>query len=218
MTNLPTDSPRIADRFRGFLPVVVDVETGGFDPSRHAILELAAVLVDYEGHDLVPGRVIHHAVQPLEGTAIEEASLTFTGIDLDDPDRGAIPEADALKETFRAVRKAVRDAGCTRAILVAHNAAFDLQFVHAGAARCGIKRNPFHPFSFIDTASLAAVAFGHTVLSEVCERAGITFDNRFAHAARYDAVKTAEVFCEVVNRWQRLGGEDELRAGNTLGG
>ena len=34
---------KLADRFRGFLPVVVDVETGGFNPATDALLEVAAM-------------------------------------------------------------------------------------------------------------------------------------------------------------------------------
>jgi ribonuclease T len=71
--------------------------------------------------------------------------------------------------------------------------------------RNNLKRSPFHPFSFIDTASLAAVAFGHTVLSEACLRAGIEFDATRAHNALYDADRTATLFCEIVNLWEASG-------------
>jgi ribonuclease T len=36
--------------------------------------------------------------------------------------------------------------------------------------------------------------------------AGIDFDNDEAHSARYDALKTAELYCQIVNTWQELGG------------
>jgi ribonuclease T len=200
---LPTS---LAARFRGFLPVVVDLETGGFDPRSDAILDLAGVLLQYEDGVLTPGPVYHFPVEPRAGTRVEPASLAFTGIDPADPNREACSELDAFRALFNAVRREVKRQECTRAIVVAHNAAFDHQFVMAAATRNGMKRNPFHPFSFIDTASLAAVAYGHTVLSRACAIAGIEFDATQAHSARYDAERTAILFCDVVNRWQRLGG------------
>ena len=189
-------------RFRGFLPVVVDLETGGFDADSHAILEIAMVDVGFreDGLTLVDRWV--QAVTPYPGSRLEPAALKVTGIDPDDPDRGDVDEATAFREMFRRIRKSMRRHGCQRAILVAHNAAFDQQFMQRAFVRNGLNRSPFHPFSFIDTASLGAVAFGHTVLSECCERAGITFEPGLAHRALYDAEKTAALFCEIVNRWQ----------------
>lgn len=193
----------MAARFRGFLPVVVDLETGGFDPRKHAILELAAVHLQFDQEQLVLGEQWQQAVEPYPGSVIEAAALKVTGIDPNDPDRDALPERIALKELFAGIRQAVKRERCQRAILVAHNAAFDQQFLNLATERQQIKRNPFHPFSFIDTASLAAVAYGHTVLSEACARANIVFDPSRAHNALYDAQRTAELFCSVVNRWGR---------------
>lgn len=191
----------MSQRFRGFLPVVVDLETGGFDAEVNPILEMAAVQVRFEGGRLVPGARWRRAVRPHPGAVLNPASLKVTGINPSDPNRQAVSEAEALQEMFRQVRAEMRTHGCQRAILVAHNAAFDQLFLNRAVARCEVKRNPFHPFSFIDTASLAAVAFGHTVLSEACARANIEFDQDQAHSALYDAERTAELFCAVVNAW-----------------
>ena len=196
----------IAGRFRGYLPVVVDLETGGFNPNGDAILELAAVLVSYDGDRLSQSALLHYHVAPLPGTNMDPASLRFNGIDPYHPLRMARAEPEVFQEFFREVRRALKRGGCNRAIVVAHNAAFDHQFIMAAANRNDIKRNPFHPFSFIDTASLAAVAYGQTVLSQACARAGIPFDSDAAHSARYDAEVTAALFCDIVNRWQDLGG------------
>ena len=198
---------RIADRFRGFLPVVIDVETGGFIAATDAILEIAATLVrmDDDGH-LAVHRTINFNVHPFEGANIEQAALDFTGIDPHHPFREAVDEAEALGEVFRAVRKEIRDQGCNRAILVGHNAHFDAGFVNAAVERCSIKRNPFHPFSHFDTATLSGLAYGQTVLAKACAEAGIAFDNAEAHSAAYDAERTAELFCEIVYRWKDSGG------------
>ncbi len=195
------DALNMASRFRGYLPVVVDFETGGFDPGRHAILEIGLVHVAFSDGELLPDGSWRTAVSPYPGSELDPASLKVTGIDPDDPERGAVDEKTAFRQMFVNVRRAMKLAGCQRAILVAHNAAFDQQFLTAALSRNNLKRSPFHPFSFIDTASLAAVAFGHTVLSEACARAGIPFEAHRAHSALYDAERAAELFCLVVNRW-----------------
>jgi len=186
-------------RFRGYLPVVVDLETGGFDNSMHSLLEIAAATLDFEQERLVIRGRHRWAVAPHPDTVVEEASLKVTGIDLDDPARGAVPELTAVRGLFRLVRSEVKHHGCHRAIVTAHNAHFDHGFIHAAALRSGVKRSPFHPFSVVDTVALAAVHYGHTVLSEACERAGIAYDADQAHSAAYDAEITAELFCAVVN-------------------
>ena len=198
---------RICDRFRGFLPVVVDVETGGFVAATDAVLEIAATIVrmDEDGN-LVVHRTWSFNVKPFEGANIEQAALDFTGIDPWHPFREAMSEEDAFGDLFRIVRKEIRDQGCNRAILVGHNAHFDAGFVNAAVERCSIKRNPFHPFSFFDTATLAGLAYGQTVLAKACKEAGIAFDNAEAHSAAYDAERTADLFCEIVNRWKDCGG------------
>ena len=149
-----SESFLIADRFRGFLPVVVDVETGGFNCKTDALLEIAAVLIDpQEDGTLLRGETIRYHVKPFEGANMEPASLAINKIDPDHPLRPAIDERDALQRIFREVRRAVRESGCSRAILVGHNASFDLGFLNEAVARSAIKRNPFHPFSSFDTAN-----------------------------------------------------------------
>ncbi|MEO0573812.1 MAG: ribonuclease T [Pseudomonadota bacterium] len=190
------------ERFRGFLPVIVDVETGGFNAATDALLEIAAVSVvaDPTG-EFQRGDTWRYHVKPFEGANMEPASLAVNGIDPDHPLRPAIDERDALQRIFREVRAQVREHECTRAVLVGHNAFFDLNFVNAAIARCGIKRNPFHPFSCFDTATLGGVALGQTVLSRAVRTAGIDWDESQAHSAAYDAERTAELFCDIVNRF-----------------
>jgi ribonuclease T len=193
----------MAERFRGFLPVVVDVETGGFNSKTDALLEIAAVLVDFgDGGVLTRGETTRFHVKPFEGANMEPASLAVNRIDPDHPLRPAIDERDALQRLFRGVRQAVRDNGCSRAILVGHNAAFDLAFLNEAIARSEIKRNPFHTFSCFDTATLCGVAFGQTVLARAVAAAGFEWDEESAHSAAYDAEMTADLFCEIVNRFQ----------------
>ncbi len=197
----------LANRFRTYLPVVIDVETGGFNSSTDAILEVAAVsLAMDEVGTLAIDQTYFHRVIPFEGANIEEAALKFTGIDPYHPLRIARAEKEVFQTMFKLVRDAMKSNGCKRAILVGHNAHFDHGFINAASERHKLKRNPFHPFSSFDTASLSGLAYGQTVLSRACEVARIEFDDRQAHSARYDAEKTAELFCGIVNRWKELGG------------
>lgn len=195
------------ERFRGYLPVVIDVETGGFNAATDAVLELAGSLMRMNSQGELEVLETHaYHVQPFEGANIEQAALDFTGIDPWHPFREAITEEEALKELFKVIRKEMKDQGCIRAVLVGHNAHFDAGFMQAAVERCNIKRSPFHPFSYFDTATLAGLAYGQTVLAKACQEAGIEFSNSEAHAAAYDAQKTAELFCGIVNRWNELGG------------
>jgi ribonuclease T len=198
-----TFDPAIALRFRGFLPVVVDVETAGFDAQRDALLEVAAVplRMDASGY-LSPADTVHCHVEPFAGARLDPRALAFTGIDPHHPFRMALTERQALSHLFTPIRHAVKASGCRRAILVGHNAAFDLGFINAAVARTGNKRNPFHPFSTLDTVTLAALAYGQTVLAKAMDVAGLEWDEREAHSAIYDAERTAVLFCLILNRWQ----------------
>ena len=207
MTEAVPASPDIrpmAERFRGYLPVVVDVETGGFDWNRHALLEIAVLPLELDDDGLlVPGKTTNAHVVPAPGLDIDPKSLEITGIRLDHPFRLAKEERPALDHVFAPVREACKRHGCQRAILVGHNAHFDLNFLNAAVARVGHKRNPFHPFSVFDTVTLAGVAYGQTVLARAVQAAGFHWDPNEAHSAVYDTERTAELFCRIVNSWPR---------------
>jgi ribonuclease T len=190
-------------RFRGFLPVVIDVETGGFNSRTDALLEIAAVAIDMDASGTLARDVTHSFhVQPFPGARLDPASLSVTGIDPYHPLRPALPEREALQRIFREVRHQLRTYDCRRAILVGHNAAFDLAFLNAALERTDVKRSPFHPFSCFDTATLAGAALGQTVLAKAVAVAGIQWDASSAHSASYDAERTADLFCFVCNRMQ----------------
>ena len=195
----------IRERFRGFLPVVVDLETGGFNAATDALLEIAAVLVDFDDNgQLAMEESFRFHVKPFEGANIEPASLEITGIDPHHPLRPAVDEKEALQGIFREVRRKLREVECKRAVLVAHNAHFDLGFLNAAIGRTGIKRSPFHPFSVFDTATLGGIAYGQTVLARMAEASGMQWDSGSAHSAVYDAERTAEIFCQIVNSFRPI--------------
>ncbi len=201
--NERSDFTPMGQRFRGFLPVVVDVETGGFNAQTDALLEIAAVTLrmDDKGFLSIDKTLSTH-VQPFDGANMDPASLKINGINPWHPLRIALPEKDALEYIFKEIRKILKANKCKRAILVGHNACFDLNFLNAAVERTGIKRNPFHPFSNLDTVTLGGVVYGQTVLSRAVQAADLGWEEEEAHSARYDARKTADLFCTVVNRWQ----------------
>jgi ribonuclease T len=187
--------------------VIIDVETGGINAQTDALLEIAAVIVrmDWQG-DLHPACTFAHHVQPFPGSHLDPVSMAINSIDPDHPFRFAVVEREALEDIFNEIRREIRETGCTRAILVGHNSFFDLAFLNAAVARAKVKRNPFHPFSSFDTVSLSGLAYGQTVLSRSLQAASIRWNEREAHSAIYDAERTAELFCLIINRWKELGG------------
>ena len=201
------DNPVIPldQRFRGYLPVIVDIETAGFNPKKNALLEIAAVIVELnENNDLeITERYTTHVV-PFKNSELDAAALKFNGIDPHHPFRMAIDEKEALDMLFKPIKVAVKRNNCTRAILVGHNPAFDIAFLNAAIQRTQIKRSPFHPFSTFDTATLGGLAYQQTVLAKIAQTAGLDWDNEKAHSALYDAEKTAELFCMIVNKWKQL--------------
>ena len=192
-------------RFSGYLPIVVDLETGGLEPLKNPILEIAAVLVECDKNgQLHPGALFACHVLPFEGAHLDPASLEITRIDPYHPFRFAIKEKKALNDLFAFVERAVEKSGCRRAVLVGHNAHFDLTFIQTTMKRCKIKKSPFHTFTCFDTATLAAMVFGKTILAQALQKAKIPFDKKEAHSAIYDAKQTAKLFCYIHNRINRL--------------
>ncbi|MCG9948981.1 ribonuclease T [Providencia rettgeri] len=197
----------LVNRFRGYYPVVIDVETGGFNAKTDGLLEIAAITLkmDKDGW-LSMDETLHFHIEPFEGANLEPSALAFTGIDPTNPLRGAVSEYEALHAIFKVIRKGMKNTDCNRAIIVAHNANFDHSFVMNAAERANLKRNPFHPFATFDTAALSGLVYGQTILAKACVAAGIPFDGKQAHGALYDTNRTALLFCEIVNKWKKLGG------------
>jgi ribonuclease T len=193
----------IKERFRKYLPVVVDLETGGFDPKTNAILEIAAtIIVKNEGTQLLDvGKTYRYHIEPYEGLVVEQESLDFTKINLNHPLRNAIAEKDALDELFKIINTERTANGCSRAILIGHNAHFDHSFLTEAVSRNNIKKSPFHPFSVLDTVTLGALHTKQTVLARICDVLNIDYDSKEAHSAAYDSDITAKVFCKIVNEF-----------------
>ncbi len=195
----------LGNRFRGYLPVVIDIETAGFNVKKNPLLEIAAVIVEPDERGFLQITEKHASnIIPFTNSEMDEAALKFNGIDPFHPFRMAVDEKEALNKIFKPIKNAVKRNQCSRAILVGHNPAFDIGFLNAAIERAKIKRSPFHPFSSFDTATLGGLAYGQTVLAKIAQAAGLEWDNEKAHSALYDAEKTAELFCLIVNRWKTL--------------
>ncbi len=203
----------VGNRFRGYLPVVIDIETSGFNAKKNALLEIAAVLVEPDSDGFLQITETHaHNIMPFKGAELDAAALKFTGIDPYHPFRMAIDEKDALNKIFKPIKDAIKRNKCSRAILVGHNPAFDINFLNAAIERSKIKRSPFHPFSTFDTATLGGLAYGQTVLAKIAKAADFEWDANKAHSAIYDAEQTAKLFCTIVNKWKKLTDmEQELK-------
>jgi ribonuclease T len=195
----------LGKRFRGYLPVIIDIETAGFNAKKNPLLEIAAVIVEPDSQGLLQLTETHASnIIPFNGSELDEAALKFTGIDPYHPFRMAIDEKEALSKIFKPVKDAVKRNDCTRAILVGHNPTFDMNFLNAAIDRTKIKRSPFHPFSSFDTATLGGLAYGQTVLAKIAKAAKLEWDSEKAHSALYDAEQTAKLFCMIVNRWKEM--------------
>ena len=132
---------------------------------------------------------------------VEQESLDFTKINLNHPLRNAIAEKDALDELFKIINTERTANGCSRAILIGHNAHFDHSFLTEAVSRNNIKKSPFHPFSVLDTVTLGALHTKQTVLARICDVLNIDYDSKEAHSAAYDSDITEKVFCKIVNEF-----------------
>ncbi|WP_367670711.1 ribonuclease T [Sodalis-like secondary symbiont of Drepanosiphum platanoidis] len=197
----------IRNRFRGFYPVIIDIETAGFDPNNNPLLEIAAITIKMNKYGWISiDNIIHFHIKPFSGSFLKKEALEFNKIDPNNPLRGAVKEITAISKIFKIINKELKNQLCNKAIVVAHNASFDHSFLMAAITRVNIKNNPFHPFTMFDTATLSGILLGQTVLSKACIVAGINFNNSEAHSALYDALRTAELFSELVNKWKKFGG------------
>lgn len=192
----------LRNRFRGYLPVVVDVETAGFNADKDALLEIAAITINQDTElNFYPDKIKHYHIEPFQGANLDKSCLEFNKIDPFHPFRMAVSEKDALTDLFEFLEREKKQHNCSKCILVGHNAWFDLSFIMAASKRAGFKKTPFHSFSSLDTATLSAAFYGETVLAKAMQAAKIKFDINETHTALYDTEKTSELFCKIINSY-----------------
>ena len=145
----------------------------------------------------------HYHVVPKKYTRITNTALSFNKIIPDHPFRLALEEKKVLCKLYGKIKKNVKENKCLKAVLVGHNAWFDLSFLVEANKRNKITNMPLHQFTSFDTATLGALVYGQTVLSQILNAAHIKFNDEKAHSALYDAIKTAQLFCKVINQFSK---------------
>jgi ribonuclease T len=195
----------ISERFRQFLPVVIDLETGGLDPNKHALLEIAATPILYDTrYGFYYDDIFHEHVKPHPSTQIDQQALAINQIVVDSALRFAVEETYAIKTLVQWINAYLKKTSCSKAIIVAHNAHFDLRFLINAMTRSSNERCPLHRFSTLDTVTMSALVYGETVLAKALNKARIDFNENNAHGALYDTWKTAQLFCQIVNLFPSL--------------
>ncbi len=177
--------------------VVFDIETTGFSPVNNRIIEIGAVKVSGGGiSDRFSSFVNPDVPIPFE---IEK----LTGIN-DSMVMGAPFIEEVLPEFL---------AFCKDAVLVAHNANFDMSFIKENALRQNIRRQ----FTYVDTVGIARILLPHQAkhtLDAVAKTMGVSLENH--HRAVDDAEATAEIFVKFISLLKEAGA-DTLAKVNAMG-
>jgi DNA polymerase III epsilon subunit-like protein len=190
--------------------IFFDLETGGRDPQRHAIIQLAAIAVD--GHTLAPLEEVELKVQ------FDERRTTKYALRKNSYSRRlwqeqALPEFEAARRFAEFLRRHATYPEVSRdgteyrlAQLVAHNAAFDMAFLHAWYARlnlfcparlqafCTLQRSLWHVFENPSTQPRSYR------LESLCEHFGVPFAAAAAHDALGDVRATVRLYRALVAR------------------
>ena len=177
--------------------VVFDIETTGFSPVHDRIIEIGAVKVEKgEIKERFSSFVNPDVPIPLE---IEK----LTGIH-----DGMVVDAPMIEEALPHFLEFCQDA-----VLVAHNASFDMSFIIENTRRLGLKKE----FTYVDTVGIARLLLPHQAkhkLDAVAKTLGISLENH--HRAVDDAEATAEIFLKFIPML-REAGADDLKAINAMG-
>jgi DNA polymerase III subunit epsilon len=165
--------------------IVLDTETTGLDPrSGHRLVEIACVELD----ELIPtGRSFHRYIHPereidVDAERVHGISLAFLA---DKPRFADVDVVDAFLEF-------IGDD-----TLIAHNAAFDRNFINAELERLG--RRSLREVRWIDTLGMAQKRYPgmYNSLDALCKRFKISLSERDKHGALVDAKLLANVYLEL---------------------
>ena len=174
--------------------IVFDTETTGLDNQQDRVIEIGAVELE---NRFPTGRSFHVYLNP-QGRPIHPDAERVHGI-----------SADFLKDkpVFSDIAGDF-DAFCDGAVLVAHNATFDMGFINAERARLG--QGPVDPALVIDSLAIARRRhpLAQNSLDALCKRYGIDNSHRTKHGALLDAELLAEVYIELVTGKQAALGFD----------
>lgn len=179
--------------------VVFDTETTGLLPEQgDEIVQIAAVRI--VNGKRVKSEVFNLLVNP--GRPIPASATAIHGVS--DP---MVADAVTVQEAIRQFHRFAEGA-----VLVAHNAPFDMEFLYRREKEIGLRF--LHPI--LDTVLVSAVAFGpaetHT-LDALAVRLGVHIEDDDRHTALGDAIATADVFIKLKDM---LAGQGLVRFGDVL--
>jgi DNA polymerase III epsilon subunit-like protein len=205
--------------------IVIDTETGGFEPHDNPLTEVAMVAVDAEMNELFS---YENLVQPYDNDLeYSIGAQKVTGITSQMCQRDGIPLKQIVSDMCAAAKECKTGRGeANKPIIVAHNANFENKFLTDVFHREGVQISKFfqtvkdyqgnESFKYLDTIDLCKMTWaGETnaienfKLATCCKKAGIELID--AHRAMQDTRYTAILFCYLMDRIRSIGANIEVR-------
>jgi DNA polymerase III epsilon subunit family exonuclease len=163
---------------------VVDFETTGIDPETDRVIQVAAIVINGEGEIVESFDTVVRPENPAQYT---HGAEHVHGISMEQVSQG-MPLREALEKVWT-----ISEGN----VFTAHNAMFDISFLHAESARVGLENKID---TYVDTLALARRTDQERTrkhsLHALCEHYGINHEN--AHEAKSDATATAELLIHLM--------------------
>lgn len=177
--------------------VVTDLETTGLDPRQHEIIQISRCVVDKLDRTIVPGTLITNYVHPQRWETRTPRAMEVNKITKERLELEGIPLREALGNFCRGIN-------WSKSVLAAWGIDFELKFLQAAFDSTG-RVVPF-PYQAFDVRSAAELVHAaerredYLGLGEACDYFGVTFSPELAHDAEYDALMTAYLAVELLER------------------
>lgn len=173
-----------AESLKGVSFAVVDCETTGVNPETDRILQLAAIVVNGEGEIVEEFETV---VKPESPSDYNHGAEHIHGISAEQVSQG-MPLRQALERLWD-----ISEGN----LFTAHNARFDINFIHAESKRVGLEKQVDR---YIDTLALSRRTDTEKErkhsLDALCEHYGI--ERERAHEAKADATATAQLLIHLM--------------------
>lgn len=174
--------------------VIFDLETTGLSNRLDEIIEFGAVKM--KDREVIDRKQLF--VNPKRSIPAHISSLTHIN-------QSDVDAAKPIEDVFDDLKQWIGDA-----VLVAHNATFDVGFMNAAARKLG---KPEFSNPVIDTLPLAHAMLDlkRYRLGNVCRHYGVKYDGEGAHRADYDAEVLSQVLCHMLNAYKSDATLDTLQ-------